>query len=93
MNNYEKLAYSMNGLGEFNMTGSDVAEINRSLADLWNAFKGNRSSTSNQNQNTDSGGGQQVVYVPTQTSQDNTMLYVALAAVVAMAAMFAFNKK
>lgn len=93
MNNYEKLAYSMNGLGEFNMDGDDIANINNSLANLWNSITGNGSSTSNQNQNTDSGGGQQVVYVPTQTSQDNTMLYVALAAVVAMAAMFAFNKK
>lgn len=93
MNNYEKLAYSMNGLGEFNMNGSDISDINNSLANLWNAIKGNGSSTSNQNQNTDSGDGKQVVIVPAQTSQDNTMLYVALAAVVAMAAMFAFNKK
>ena len=91
MTNYERLAYSMNGLGDFDP--NIVTDYTNATANLIDAIKGRGSSSSSSNNSNTT---PQVIYVPQQTTQpaqDNTMLYVALGGLALIAMMFMMNQK
>lgn len=97
MTNYERLAYSMNGLGDFDP--NLVTDYTNATANLIDAFKGRGSSTSSSNNSNNSNNSNttpQVIYVPQQTTQpaqDNTLLYVAIGGLALVAMMFMMNQK
>lgn len=92
-----QLAYSMNGLGAMEWTAQNTIDATTAVANgaaaIINATKGNTNTSNNGTTNPN------IIYLPTSDTstvtqqQDNTPLYFALAAVMAMAVMFAFNKK
>jgi hypothetical protein len=90
MTNFERLAYSMNGLGDFDP--NLVTDYTNATANLISAIKGSGSSSSSSNNSNTT---PQVIYVPQQTqpAQDNTMLYVALGGLALIAMMFMMNQK
>lgn len=90
MTNFERLAYSMNGLGDFDP--NLVTDYTNATANLIDAIKGRGSSSSSSNNSNTT---PQVIYVPQQTqpTQDNTMLYVALGGLALIAMMFMMNQK
>lgn len=91
MTNYERLAYSMNGLGDFDP--NLVTDYTNATANLIDAIKGRGSSSSSSNNSNTT---PQVIYVPQQTTQpaqDNTLLYVALGGLALVAMMFMMNQK
>lgn len=91
MTNYERLAYSMNGLGDFDP--NLVTDYTNATANLIDAIKGRGSSSSSSNNSNTT---PQVIYVPQQTTQptqDNTLLYVAIGGLALMAMMFMMNQK
>lgn len=91
MTNYERLAYSMNGLGDFDP--NLVTDYTNATANLIDAIKGRGSSSSSSNNSNTT---PQVIYVPqqtTQSTQDNTLLYVALGGLALVAMMFMMNQK
>lgn len=91
MTNYERLAYSMNGLGDFDP--NLVTDYTNATANLISAIKGSGSSSSSSNNSNTT---PQVIYVPqqtTQSTQDNTLLYVALGGLALVAMMFMMNQK
>lgn len=91
MTNYERLAYSMNGLGDFDP--NLVTDYTNATANLIDAIKGRGSSSSTSNNSNTT---PQVIYVPqqtTQSTQDNTLLYVALGGLALVAMMFMMNQK
>lgn len=91
MTNFERLAYSMNGLGDFDP--NLVTDYTNATANLIDAIKGRGSSSSSGNNSNTT---PQVIYVPQQTTQpaqDNTMLYVALGGLALIAMMFMMNQK
>lgn len=91
MTNYERLAYSMNGLGDFDP--NLVTDYTNATANLIDAIKGRGSSTSSSNNSNTT---PQVIYVPQQTTQpaqDNTLLYVAIGGLALVAMMFMMNQK
>lgn len=93
MTNFERLAYSMNGLGDFDP--NLVTDYTNATADLIRAIKGSGSSSSSSN-NSNTTPTPQVIYVPqqtTQSTQDNTLLYVALGGLALVAMMFMMNQK
>lgn len=91
MTNYERLAYSMNGLGDFDP--NLVTDYTNATANLIDAIKGRGSSSSSSNNSNTT---PQVIYVPQQTTQpaqDNTLLYVAIGGLALVAMMFMMNQK
>lgn len=91
MTTYERLAYSMNGLGDFDP--NLVTDYTYATANLIDALKGRGSSSSSSNNSNTT---PQVIYVPQQTTQpaqDNTLLYVAIGGLALMAMMFMMNQK
>lgn len=91
MTNFERLAYSMNGLGDFDP--NLVTDYTNATANLIDAIKGRSSSSSSSNNSNTT---PQVIYVPqqtTQSTQDNTLLYVALGGLALVAMMFMMNQK
>lgn len=91
MTNFERLAYSMNGLGDFDP--NLVTDYTNATANLIDAIKGRGSSSSSSNNSNTT---PQVIYVPQQTTQpaqDNTLLYVALGGLALVAMMFMMNQK
>lgn len=91
MTNYERLAYSMNGLGDFDP--NLVTDYTNATANLIDAINGRGSSSSSSNNSNTT---PQVIYVPQQTTQpaqDNTLLYVAIGGLALMAMMFMMNQK
>lgn len=91
MTNFERLAYSMNGLGDFDP--NLVTDYTNATANLIDAIKGRGSSSSSSNNSNTT---PQVIYVPqqtTQSTQDNTLLYVALGGLALVAMMFMMNQK
>lgn len=91
MTNFERLAYSMNGLGDFDP--NLVTDYTNATANLIDAIKGRGSSSSSSNNSNTT---PQIIFVPQQTTQpaqDNTLLYVALGGLALVAMMFMMNQK